>query len=125
MTASSPASAESVRAQVGAILDPEIRRPLADLGMIGEVSVDGDTARVNVRLTIAGCPAALEIESAVRDAALSVPGISAADIDVTVMTAEERGELMARLRPGGSTMPFGPESGTRVIAVTSGKGGVG
>ena len=125
MTASSPASAESVREQVGAILDPEIRRPLADLGMIGEVSVDGDAARVNVRLTIAGCPAALEIESAVRDAALAVPGITAATVDVTVMTAEERSELMARLRPGGTTMAFGPESGTRVIAVTSGKGGVG
>ena len=125
MTLTPPASAESVRAQVGAILDPEIRRPLADLGMIGDVSVDGDTARVNVRLTIAGCPAALQIESAVREAALAVTGIAVANVDVTVMTAEERGELMARLRPRGSTMAFGPESGTRVIAVTSGKGGVG
>lgn len=121
----STSAVEDLRARVGAILDPEIRRPLAELGMIGEVTLVDDVARVNVMLTITGCPAATEIEASVREAALAAPGILRADVEVTVMSAEQRAALMERLRPGGKTMAFGPESGTRVIAVTSGKGGVG
>lgn len=127
MTASgaSPSSVEELRSRVGAVLDPEIRRPLAELGMIGEVSLVDDVARVSVMLTITGCPAATQIEASVREAALAAPGVSRADVEVTVMSVEQRAALMERLRPGGKTMAFGPESGTRVIAVTSGKGGVG
>jgi ATP-binding protein involved in chromosome partitioning len=121
----STSAVEDLRARVGAVLDPEIRRPLAELGMIGEVTLVDDVARVSVMLTITGCPAATEIEASVREAALAAPGISRADVEVTVMSAEQRAALMERLRPGGKTMAFGPESGTRVIAVTSGKGGVG
>ena len=121
----SPAALDDLRERVGAVLDPEIRRPLAELGMIGEVSLVDDVARVSVMLTITGCPAATEIEASVREAALAAPGILRADVDVTVMSAEQRAALMERLRPGGKTMAFGPESGPRVIAVTSGKGGVG
>jgi ATP-binding protein involved in chromosome partitioning len=93
--------------------------------MIGEVSIVDDVARVSVMLTISGCPAATQIEASVREAALAGPGISRADVDVTVMSVEQRASLMERLRPGGKTMSFGAESGTRVVAVTSGKGGVG
>ena len=124
-SASSTSAVEDLRARVGAVIDPEIRRPLGDLGMIGDVSIVDDVARVNVMLTISGCPAANQIEASVREAALAGPGVSRADVDVTVMSGEQRAALMERLRPGGKTMAFGAESGTRVIAVTSGKGGVG
>jgi ATP-binding protein involved in chromosome partitioning len=124
-SASSTSAVEDLRARVGAVIDPEIRRPLADLGMIGEVSIVDDVAHVNVMLTITGCPAANQIEASVREAAIAGSGISRADVDVTVMSGEQRAALMERLRPGGKTMAFGAESGTRVIAVTSGKGGVG
>lgn len=117
---------ELVREAAGAVIDPELRRSLADLGMIGAVTTQDNTASVEVRLTIAGCPAAQKIESDVRAAAESVNGIDDVTVDVQVMTAEERAELLGRLRPGGAKQnPFGPGTLTRVIAVTSGKGGVG
>ena len=120
-------TADAVRAAVGNVTDPELRRPLSDLGMIRDVSVDGTTAHVDMVLTIVGCPAATRIESDVREAALSVAGVTATDIRVGVMTPAERAELTEKLRAGrpARVMPFGPDSLTRVIAVTSGKGGVG
>lgn len=121
------AGADAVRAAVGAVTDPELRRPLADLDMVREVSVDGATARVAIALTIVGCPAADRIERDVRAAAASVPGIDLVELEIGVMTPSERAALTARLRGGRAarTMPFGSDSLTRVIAVTSGKGGVG
>lgn len=118
------ATAEAVRAAVGRVTDPEIRRPLGELDMIGEVAVDGAHARIALRLTIVGCPAARTIERDVREAAAGVSGVEAVDVDVSVMTPQERDALVTRLR-GVKRQQFGPDSLTRVIAVTSGKGGVG
>jgi len=120
-------AAESIRRAVGAVIDPELRRPLAELDMVRKISVDSGAARVGIALTIVGCPAATRIESDVRAAAASVPGVTSVDVEVGVMTPDERRALTDRLRGGRAarTMPFGPDSLTRVIAVTSGKGGVG
>lgn len=120
-------NADAVRSAVGSVTDPELRRSLEELGMIRDVTVDGSVARVGIALTIVGCPAANKIESDVRAAALSVAGVTAADIVVGVMTPAERAALTEQLRAGrpARVMPFGPDSLTRVIAVTSGKGGVG
>ncbi|HEX5858556.1 MAG TPA: Mrp/NBP35 family ATP-binding protein [Microbacterium sp.] len=119
--------AEAIRRAVGAVVDPELRRPLAELDMLREISVDGGAAQVGIALTIVGCPAAVRIESDVRAAAASVAGVTSVRVDLGVMTPDERRALTDRLRGGRAarTMPFGPESLTRVIAVTSGKGGVG
>ncbi|MEN2740040.1 P-loop NTPase [Microbacterium sp. X-17] len=114
----------AVRDAVGAVSDPELRRPLSELGMLRDITVDGTHARVGIALTIVGCPAADRIERDVREAAFSVDGVDAVDVEVTVMTPEERAALTAQLR-GGRGIPFTPDSLTRVIAVTSGKGGVG
>jgi len=117
---------DDVTAAVGAVRDPELRLSLAELGMIGPVTVDGSFATVQVRLTIAGCPAAVSIERDVEAAACSVDGIVSATIDVQIMTPAERATLLEQLKPGGTREnPFGPGTLTRVIAVTSGKGGVG
>lgn len=122
----SAVSADAVRAAVGAVSDPELRRPIGELDMVRDISVDGTTARVAIALTIVGCPAADRISSDVRAAAASVPGISAVELEVGVMSPEERHALTERLRGGRARqMPFGPGTLTRVIAVTSGKGGVG
>ena len=116
----------AVRNAVGDVTDPELRRSLAELEMLREIRVDGASVRVGVALTIVGCPASDRIQRDVTDAALSVPGITDATVDLTVMTAAERMQLTERLRAGGPRgIPFTPESLTRVIAVTSGKGGVG
>ena len=115
-----------VTAAVGAVRDPEVRLSLGELGMIGPVSVDEAHATIQVRLTIAGCPAAVSIERDVHAAALTVTGIDAVVVDVQIMTPSERATLLEQLKPGGvRENPFGPGTLTRVIAVTSGKGGVG
>ncbi|UFS61051.1 P-loop NTPase [Subtercola endophyticus] len=120
--------ADAVRAALGRVLDPEIRKPITELDMVGDVTVDeGGAALVNVKLTIVGCPAADTIERDVRAATLGVTGVTAANIHVSVMTRDERAALTEKLRgPGGARqMQFGADSLTRIYAVTSGKGGVG
>lgn len=120
-------SADQVKAAVSAVTDPELRQPIGDLDMVREISVDGERAHVSIVLTIVGCPAAARIESDVRNAAESVAGIAVADVEVGVMTPAERKALTEKLRAGRPArhMPFGPDSLTRVILVSSGKGGVG
>ena len=120
-------TADQVRTAVSAVTDPELRRPIGDLDMVRDISVDGGRAQVGIVLTIVGCPAANRIESDVRAAAASVSGIVDVDVEVGVMTPEERKALTEKLRDGrpARQMPFGPDSLTRVILVSSGKGGVG
>ncbi|SFS08186.1 ATP-binding protein involved in chromosome partitioning [Microbacterium sp. cf046] len=118
---------DGVRRAVGAVIDPELRRPIAELGMVRDISITDGLASVGIVLTIVGCPAADRISADVRAAAASVPGVTDVALDVGVMSPAERRELTERLRGGRAAreMPFGPGSLTRVIAVTSGKGGVG
>lgn len=126
----SPASPleQAVLRALESVVDPEIRKPITELDMVDRV-VEGDDGRVEVgiRLTIVGCPASDRIERDVRQAAESVAGTGNAAVELSVMTPEQRAALTERLRGGRAarTNPFGPGSLTRVIAVTSGKGGVG
>jgi ATP-binding protein involved in chromosome partitioning len=117
----------AVRASLAQVIDPEIRRAITELDMVGAVRVDeAGAASVDLKLTIVGCPAADTIERDVRAAAAAVPGVSAVDVHVSVMSAAERTALTERLRGGRpKAMQFGPDTLTRIIAVTSGKGGVG
>ncbi|EZP27035.1 P-loop NTPase [Microbacterium oleivorans] len=116
--------AEEVRRAVSAVIDPELRRPIGELDMVRDISVEGTVAHVGIALTIVGCPAADRIEREVREAAASVAGIAEVSVDVGVMTPAERSALVERIR-GVKRMAFTADSLTRVIAVTSGKGGVG
>jgi ATPases involved in chromosome partitioning len=114
----------AVRAALSRVVDPEIRRPITELDMVRAVSVSGDVASVDLVLTIVGCPAADTIERDVRAAVLGVPGIASLELQVGAMTPPEREALVARLR-GTRTAQFGPDTLTKIFAVTSGKGGVG
>jgi ATP-binding protein involved in chromosome partitioning len=117
---------ELVETALATVIDPEIRRPITELDMVGPIEVDGGTARVTIKLTIVGCPAADRIERDVTAAVAGVPGIETAVITVTVMTKAERDALTEKLRNGRpKTLQFGPDSLTRIYAITSGKGGVG
>ena len=118
---------DDVAAAVGAVIDPELRRPLSTMDMVRSVSVDSDgTARIDILLTVVGCPMSDRITADVHAAASGVPGVRDAVVTVGVMSPDERAALVERLRGRrGGRSPFGPGSGTRVIAVTSGKGGVG
>ncbi|SDQ38061.1 Mrp/NBP35 family ATP-binding protein [Leucobacter chromiiresistens] len=129
MTERSDSGAEgAVWRALDGVSDPEILRPITELGMVRGVAVDAaGRAEVSILLTIAGCPAARRIEADVRAAAASAPGVTGVAVDVGVMTPAERQSFIERVRGDRGARPqqFGPDSLTRVIAVTSGKGGVG
>ncbi|CAG7601206.1 Iron-sulfur cluster carrier protein [Leucobacter soli] len=126
-TAKSPVES-AVWAALGRVKDPEILRPVTELGMIDGIEVDeAGAAAVRLKLTIAGCPAARRIEADALAAIEGAPGVTAATIEVGVMTPEERQAFIERVRGDRALRApqFGEDSLTRVIAVTSGKGGVG
>ena len=125
----SPPTAEQVTAALAGVNDPEIHRPITDLGMVKSVEVaPGGKVRVEVYLTVAGCPLRDTITKDVTAAVAGVPGVSGVDVHLDVMSEEQRRELTGRLRGGRAerAIPFAePASLTRVYAVASGKGGVG
>ena len=110
---------------VGRVTDPELRRPLSELDMVRGVDVTSERVDVRIALTIVGCPAANRIEADVRAAAEGAAEGRPVAIEVGVMTPAERQALTEKLRGPAKRNPFGEDSLTRVIAVTSGKGGVG
>ena len=123
-----PAEVErAVHAALAGVIDPEIRKPVTELDMVEAVTATATGVDVDIRLTIVGCPASDRIERDVRAAAEQVVGAGNATVRLGVMTPEQRQALTERLRGGRQARgnPFGPGTLTRVIAVTSGKGGVG
>jgi ATP-binding protein involved in chromosome partitioning len=130
MSARTPEQIEpEVRAALATVNDPEIKRPITELGMVDSVGVDSDgTVHVRVLLTVAGCPLKDTINRDVTAAVSRVEGVSSVDLELGVMTAEQRSGLQQELRGGQAQreIPFSqPGSLTKVYAVASGKGGVG
>jgi ATP-binding protein involved in chromosome partitioning len=128
-SAVSPPSAGQVTAALARVHDPEIRRPITELGMVKSVDVGADgKVTVEVYLTVSGCPLRDTITRDVTAAVSAVPGVSSVAVHLDVMSDEQRRELQGRLRGGRPerAIPFAePGSLTRVYAVASGKGGVG
>jgi ATP-binding protein involved in chromosome partitioning len=113
---------DQVRTALATVDDPELHRPITDLDMVRGIVVDGDRARLSIALTVPGCPLKETIRSDVTEA-LRSEGVTDVAIDFLTMTEDERAALRDRLHPF-------PEmrdvfAGSRVIAVSSGKGGVG
>lgn len=121
--------ATAVDAALATVIDPELRRPITELGMVDAVEIsDGGAVRLSVLLTIAGCPLRETITRDSETALLGVPGVTSVDVELKVMTQPQRDALKEQLRgPGGQRgIPFNqPGSLTKVFAVASGKGGVG
>jgi ATP-binding protein involved in chromosome partitioning len=119
---------DAVRAAIEAVEDPEIHRSLAELNMVRNLDIAADGAvSVLVALTIPGCPLKDKLTADVTEAAMSVDGVTGVTVDFTSMTDEERAGLVQHVR-GAPTREISigkPGSNTRVIAVSSGKGGVG
>jgi ATP-binding protein involved in chromosome partitioning len=122
-------SPEQVHAALATVNDPEIKRPITELGMVDTVRVDADgKVHVRVLLTVAGCPLKDTINRDVTAAVSGVEGVTGVDLELGVMTAEQRSGLQQELRGGQAQreIPFSqPGSLTKVYAVASGKGGVG
>jgi ATP-binding protein involved in chromosome partitioning len=122
-------TAEQVTSALAGVNDPEIGRPITELGMVKSVSVGADgLVDVSVYLTVAGCPMRDTITSRVTDAVTALPGVSGARVTLDVMSEEQRKAMQTQLRGGRPepVIPFAqPASLTKVLAVASGKGGVG
>jgi ATP-binding protein involved in chromosome partitioning len=122
----------AIRSSLAKVIDPELRRPITELGMVKSVNVGpGSAVHVEIYLTTASCPKKSEISERVTQVVADVPGTGAVRVSLDVMNDEQRTELRKQLRgsgsgPGGDVIPFAqPSSLTRVYAVASGKGGVG
>jgi ATP-binding protein involved in chromosome partitioning len=123
-----PPAPESVRGVLAGVLDPELRASIVDLGMVRDVTVAPDgVVSVKIALTTAACPLRGQIGTDVRSKVAGLPGVTDVRVDYAEMTREQRSELMqkARLRAAQSAAPTEVPATTRVIAVASGKGGVG
>jgi len=122
-------STEQITAALAGVNDPEIRRPITDLGMVDDVTVAGDGGvDVRILLTVSGCPMRERLVSDVTAAVSEVPGVTGVRVDFGVMNEEQRSALQESLRGGQPSreIPFArPDSLTKVFAVASGKGGVG
>jgi ATP-binding protein involved in chromosome partitioning len=127
----SPPTVEQVTQALAGVNDPEIHRPITELGMVKDVQVAADgTVRVDVWLTVSGCPLRDTITREVTAAVSALTGVRRVQVELDVMSEEQRRELQSRLRGASGKqereIPFAqPGSLTKVYAVASGKGGVG
>src|SRR3984957_14060870 len=129
-------TAEQVAQALAGVNDPEIHRPITELGMVKEINIEADgTVRVGIWLTVAGCPLRDTINREVTAAVGALAGVRQVRVELDVMSETQRRELQTRLRgsaapaQGGKSereIPFAqPDSLTKVYAIASGKGGVG
>ena len=120
---------DDLQRALSGVIDPEIRKPITELGMVESASVDAQGhAAVTILLTVAGCPMKETLTKDTTAALLEVEGITDVDVTLGVMSDEQRADLRTQLRGGAAEkeIPFAkPGSLTRVYAVASGKGGVG
>ncbi len=117
----------SINAALAKVSDPELHRPLPELGMVESVEFNSGTAEVTILLTISGCPMREKLQSDIAGALLEISEIKKVDLKFGVMNEVQRNNVKTLLRGGREKfIPFAqPDSLTRVIGVASGKGGVG
>lgn len=128
MTTQHNLSESTVRAALARVEDPEIGRPITEIGMVKSIVINGNDIHVEIYLTIAACPMKNTLTENTHAVLEELPGVGEVSVSTDVMSDDQRRELRQTLR--GSTeepvIPFAqPDSTTRVFAVASGKGGVG
>jgi ATP-binding protein involved in chromosome partitioning len=109
------------------VIDPELRRPVTELDMVRDIQIDGGDVSVMIALTVAGCPLRDSFQSQVVEHIGKVPGVERVRLGFDVMSPDEKAALSAKLRGGVESRSKGisVDRNTRVLAVASGKGGVG
>jgi ATP-binding protein involved in chromosome partitioning len=118
---------EAILKALEQVIDPELKRNVVELDMVRDVRIESGDVTVGIALTVAGCPLRSSFEQQVAQALAPVDGVQRVSLEFGVMTPEERGALTARLRGSVTERTKGIQLDreTRVIAVVSGKGGVG
>jgi len=121
------ATRDDILTALSRVIDPELRKPVTELGMVRDVQVDGGHVGVTIALTVAGCPLRHVFQDQVGREVGGLDGVEDVSLEFDVMSPDERQALTARLRGGVSERSKGIalDRSTRVIAVASGKGGVG
>jgi len=125
--ATRPPSQDELLEALRAVVDPELGEDIVTLGMVRSVGCDGVRARAEIALTVAGCPLRTQLRDDVTRQLAAVPGIESVEVTTGVMGPDERARLMstARRAAQGRAVAVGFPDSTRVLAVVSGKGGVG
>ncbi len=120
-------SVEAVRTALEGVVDPELGTDIVDLGMVREIEVDGGAVIVEVALTIAACPLRDQLRVDVERHVKAVPGVNSVKVRTGVMDPGERSALMARarLRAQDKAVATDIPATAKVLAIASGKGGVG
>jgi ATP-binding protein involved in chromosome partitioning len=120
-------SREEIVGALSRVIDPELRRPVTELDMVRRVDVDGGEVTVCIALTVAGCPLRSSFQDQVQREIGGLAGVRRVKLEFDVMSPEERQKLTAKLRGGveGRSKGISLAASTRVVAVVSGKGGVG
>jgi len=120
------ATVEEIRQALAQVIDPELRRPVTELDMVRDVTVDGSEVGITLALTVAGCPLRSSFEDQVARHVGELPGVARVRLDFEVMSPDERAALTTKLRGGVERRgQIQLPATTRVLAVASGKGGVG
>ena len=127
------ATVDQVQQALSTVDDPELGRPITELGMVERIDIDGATVRVRVLLTVPGCPLKDKITKDVTAAVAPLAGVENVEVDLGTMSEEQRRGVAEKVRGGAERAPGGEpvipfnnvESPTKVLAVASGKGGVG
>ena len=118
---------EAISRALATVSDPELHRPLPDLGMVESVIFDNGEARITILLTISGCPMKDRLHKDISEAVIKVEGVHSIQIEFGTMNDTQRDNVKKLLRGGREKfIPFAqPDSLTRVWGISSGKGGVG
>jgi ATP-binding protein involved in chromosome partitioning len=114
-----------VLAALERVIDPELRKPVTELDMVRSVEIEGANVAVTIALTVVGCPLRSSFQDQVAEHVGSLPGVARVELRFDVMSAEEKTALTTKLRGGRPEKTISLDPSTRVIAVASGKGGVG
>jgi ATP-binding protein involved in chromosome partitioning len=107
------------------VIDPELRKPVTELDMVRDVTIDGGAVSVTIALTVAGCPLRSSFQDQVAEHIGSLPGVQRVELRFDVMSPDEKAALTSKLRGGRPEKSISLDPRTRVIAIASGKGGVG
>ena len=107
---------EEVRAALRDVLDPEIGKPIEDVGMLKDIRIEGDTVTVTVLLTIEGCPLRERIETDVTAAVAPLPGVGHVQVVLGTMSEDQRGELVTKLRAAGPSSRSSSPTGRRPLS---------
>jgi ATP-binding protein involved in chromosome partitioning len=116
---------DEIMTALALVIDPELRKPVTELDMVREIRIDGADVAVTIALTVVGCPLRSSFEEQVARHVGTLPSVASVSLQFDVMSPDERAALTTKLRGGAEPKGVQLPATTRVIAVASGKGGVG